>query len=170
MATEITTTLVVNFRGGDASDGVLRAEIDGRADGLNLGQTRFGAGSSPGFLIYKSSNVTLTSITPSTGSISNEGSFDVEQEETLNFAKDQQASVQRPIKNGVLTSFKWLGTDLGTPVVNDETTISVPSVGVGVLKITYDSIAIGRRLNGVAVPLNGETEFPVLILIEGQVN
>ncbi len=167
MATqEVTTTLVVNFSAGEGGD-VLIAEIDSREDGFNGGNTRFGAGDQPVFLIFKTDNVTIDLITPSAGLIQNVGIEDIVFEETLTFAKERQATIQKPAQTGILDSFKWIGNDLGIPVLSDPRTVTIPTDGVGVLKVTYTSRALVRRLTNITVPLNGETEFVVLILIEG---
>ena len=165
--TEVTTTLVVNFQAGTAAD-VLQAEIDSREDGLNLGKTRFGKGDQPGYLVFTSANVVLTSQTPSAGVVQTVGIEDILQEETLRFAEERQASVSKPVFNQALSSFKWIGNDLGTPTVVDAKTVSVPTLGVGVLKVTYLARSRQFRLTNIAVPLNGETEFEVLILIKGE--
>ena len=164
---DVTATLVVIFSAGDAGGESLQAEIDSRSDGLNQGDTSFGAGDQPGFLIFPTPLVVLTSITPSTGVIQTLTNENITFTETLTFAKKKQASVTKPIFGGTLTSFKWLGNNLGDPVVVDNKTVSVPIAGVGVLKVTYVAQALRRRLTSVTSPLNGETDFDVLILIEG---
>jgi hypothetical protein len=167
MATqEVTATLVVNFAAGAGGD-VLIAEIDSREDGFNNGKTRFSAGDQPVFLIYKTDNVTIDSITPSGGLIQNVGVENIVFEETLTFAKERQATIAKPAQSGILDSFKWIGNDLGVPTLADPRTVSVPTEGVGVLKVTYTSQALVRRLTNITVPFFGENEFVVLIFIEG---
>ncbi len=165
--TDVTATLVVQFSSSADAGESLQAEIDSRTDGLNQGDTTFGAGDQPGFLIFLTPNVTLNLITPSTGVIQTLTAENITFTETLTFAKKKQATVTKPIFNLALDSFKWLGTNLGNPTVVDSKTVSVPTEGVGVLKVTYTAQALRRRLTSVTVPLNGETDFDVLILIEG---
>lgn len=162
---EITTSLVVEFTTGE-EDGLLTAEVDGFETGLNGGDTSFVPGDSPGFLIYKSSNVIIDSITPSVGSISNLGSaFTPEPiEDFLTFTDSRTASVNKPIYSGFTS--KWLGNNLGA-VTRSEVNVTAANNGVGVLKVSYNSFYSQHRLTNVPTVLNGETSFPVVIYIIG---
>lgn len=161
----ITTSLVIEFDAGD-DDAVLTAEVDGFATGLNSGTTSFVPGDSPGFLIYKTSNVVIDSITPSAGAITNVGSgFTPELiEDDLIYTDKQTASPSKPIFSA-FTSV-WLGNSLGVPSYT-ETAVTVPNAGVGVLRARYNSFFTSHRLTGLPVVLNGETDYSVVIYIVG---
>lgn len=162
----ITTSLVINFDAGD-SDAILTAEVDGFTNGLNNGNTQFVPGDTPGFLIYKSSNVVIDSITPSAGTISNLGSGFTpagELQDDLIFTDKQTAPPSKPIFGGF--SSVWLGNNLGAPTYT-ETLVKVPNAGVGVLRINYLSFYTKHRLTNVPTVLSGETEYSVVIYIVG---
>ena len=162
---EITASLVVEFDAGE-DGGILTAEIDTFPTGLNSGETSFVPGDSPGFLIYKTSNVVIDSITTSAGAVSNLGSgFTPEPiEDHIIFTDDKVQDVSKPIFSSFTS--KWLGASLGA-VTYTEKTVTVGSIGVGVLKISYNSFFSKHRLTGVPAVLNGETSFPVVIYIVG---
>jgi hypothetical protein len=161
----VKTSIVVQFT--TAGEGSLSAEIDSRPEGYNGGRTSFVPGDSPVFLIFKTSNVTIISIEPSAGVIAGPlGTGTVPVEDMLSFAKETEASLQKPI-TGALTS-KWLGNDLGTPTVVGEQKVRVPTVGVGVLKTNYNSAFTAYQLTGLPTVLNGESSYEVLILITGE--
>ncbi len=161
----ITTSLVVEFTTGE-EDGLLTAEIDSFETGLNGGDTNFVPGDTPGFLIYKSSNVIIDSITPSVGSIADLGSgFTPELvEDFLTFTDSRTVSVNKPIYSSF--SSKWLGNNLGG-VTRTEINVTAANSGVGVLKVEYNSFFSKHRLTNVPTVLNGETSFPVVIYIVG---
>ena len=164
---EITTSLVVNFQSSQAAaDGVLRAEIDSRPDGFNEGDTSFVAGDSPAYLIYKGSTVTITENSLTAGVRQDLGTFTRVVEETLNFINTRTATASFPIVSGFTS--KWLGRDLGNVSVTDDITVQAENKGVGVLKIEYTTQFTAHRITNVPVPLNGETEFPVIVFIVGQ--
>lgn len=165
MPNVITTSLVVNFS-TSGSSGLLSAEIDARPAGYNAGKTSFNPGDAPAFLVFKSSDVEIDSVEPSAGSITDETGGTVEVTEMLEFANVAEATLQKPVDGGSIVA-KWLGNNLGTPVLVGDTKITIPAAGVGVLKVTYQSRFIAKRLNGIPTLLNGESEFEVLIVITG---
>lgn len=161
----ITTSLVVEFDAGD-DGGLLVAEIDAFETGLNNGDTQFVPGDSPGFLIYKTSNVVIDTITPSVGTIANLGSqFTPEPIEDYGiFTEERTINVNKPIFGGFTS--KWLGNNLGGVTITEQT-LTAANSGVGVLKYSYSSFYSKHRLTGVPTILNGETSFPVVIYIVG---
>lgn len=161
---EVTTSIVVQFS-TTGSSGILTAEIDSREAGFNSGKTSFQPGDQPAFLIYKSADVTIQSIEPSAGNIADLGAGLEPIEELLTFANATEATLQKPI-SGALT-YKWLGNNLGAPVVVGDNLIRVPTKGVGVLKVNYNAPWLAKRLSGLPTVLNGETEYSVLIVITG---
>lgn len=166
MANLITTSIVVNFGQGD--QGILQAEIDNRPTGYNSGDTSFAPGEEPAFLIFKTSNVILNSITPSVGSIQGLSStVNITKDEFITFEDSKTATTAYPV-TGNFTS-TWIGRSLGAVTVTNQKDISVATKGVAVLKVTYTSQAIAKRLTGVPTTLGGETSFPVVIYIVGTV-
>lgn len=163
---EITTTLVVSFSSGAGAAGVLRAEVDSRENGYNNGRSSFTAGDAPAYLITKTDDVTISSQVPSTGTIQIIGTGTRVIEETLQFVNEREKTLQYPAQSGSLT-FKWLGTNLGTLLLPDAVTVRAPNLGVAVAKVTYISKFTAYRINNVVVPLNGESTFPVVVLITG---
>ena len=166
MADHVTASIVVNFKAaGSNAAGILSAEVDGREDGLNLGKTSFVPGDSVGVLVYKGDDVKVDAVSSSAGSISYLGTQLVTITELVQFANVNTASVNKPIAS--INSTKWLGNDGGNVSLTDQVNLKIANPVVGVLKITYTSIARGYRLSGVPHPLSGETEYDVLVYVEG---
>ncbi len=163
---EITTTLVVNFRAGSGGAGVLTAAIDSREDGFNNGKSSFGAGDSPTYLITKTDDVTVNSQTPSLGLVQFVASGEITENQFLHFPFEREQSLSFPAKVGSLTS-KWIGTDLGAVTVVDQVTVRSTLTGVGVLKVTYQRKFLAYQIANVPVPANGEEEFDILVYITG---
>lgn len=164
MPSKVTATLVVNFGGANEGAGGLSIELDARPAGYNAGRSSFGAGDNPAFLVFATSDVTIDALEASAGSIALIGGGTMTIEEDLQFADVAEASLSRPFYNGF--NYKWLGNNLGAPLLNEsQVRIAVP--GVGVLRISYETYFIAYRLNGVPVPLNSETSFPVLVVATG---
>lgn len=167
---EVTTTLVVNFSSGTGEKGVLRAEIDGRDDGFNLGNTRFGAGDQPVYLIFRTTNVVVTSQIPSFGNVAFHASGEVDVEQVLTFANTREAQLSQPAIPGSIVT-KWIGTNLGNLTLqDDEITVLADLTGVAVAKVAYKATFEAYRLTNVIVPdpVHGESEFSVLIFITGE--
>ena len=165
----ITTTLVISFTDpaqAAAANAFLSAEVDSRVDGLNLGVTNFLIGDSPGFLVYKSPNVTLKQPECTSGSANSAGSFNVEQTEIITFAKTNVATLSKP---AVGNSVAWtlIGGQSATLTVNGNiVTASAPILAVYQAK--YQAAAIGYRLAGVTA-VGGIPETAVIVWLEGTV-
>ena len=84
----LATTIVVQFTDditkGERT-GLIQAEIDSRADGLNNGDTSFEPGDIVFFLVYMNSMTEIDQIISSGGSINSSGSFNVQLEEFITF-------------------------------------------------------------------------------------
>ncbi|MCK9622772.1 MAG: hypothetical protein M0R47_19830 [Methylobacter sp.] len=163
-------TITVKFTNPDAAAAAnahLSAEVDSRAAGLNSGRSSFIPGSIAYVLVYKSANVALVPAQTSAGSFSYGGTVSVQHTDELSFADVAAATLNVPADS--IVSYKWLGRDLGAPVVGvDGKTVSVPTMGVGVLSITYNATAtIGALASPMSV--NGEVDFSILVLIKGEV-
>jgi len=157
---KITTSLVVQFNdpeGGGGEGRYLSAEIDGREDGLNQGDTNFVLGSSPGFLVFKSSGLTY-SMKQTDGSIANEGSVSVEVTETVTFADSNEASLQKPPSGAV--TWVALGAGGGGNFLVEGTKVTVAGGAkiFGIYEATYRTTADAYRLTSA-------TAKAVLILI-----
>lgn len=159
----ITANVVVNFDAGEG-DGLLIAEVDDRDDGLNGGNTNFKPGDTVGLLIFKSSNVTITDIITSAGSLSGAGTQTKDVSDIISFPKEKTQNVRYPINGGGFT-FKWLGNNLGT-ISHTEVNVTCANLGVGVAKVSYSSTADGHNLTS-PTSLDGETTFDILVYVEG---
>ena len=165
------STLKVSFTNPDmaaANNAHLSAEIDARPTGLNAGKSSFTPGSTAYVLIYKSANVALAPAQASAGSFSYGGTVLVLRTEELQFADALSATLSVP-KHGALVSYRWIGRNLGVPVVAaDGVTVAVPAAGVGVLSVTYNALAIVGALASPA-KVSGAVDFSILVLIQGTV-
>lgn len=156
------------FRIMDSADedrGILLLEIDAREEGFNSGRTSFTPGDQPVVLVYKSIDVELNDVDSSAGDIAAEGTGTAEIDEYVDFVNTNEAEVRYPIVS--ILEYKWLGNDLGAPTFSEETKLTVPTSGIGRLKIKYTSNFIAKRLVNVPIVLNGETEYGVLVVAEG---
>ena len=168
------TTQVVQF-GTPSDDGYadahLSAEIDDRDGGLNNGDTDFQPGDTAYFLIYKSSNVTLSAPVASAGSVSYEGTTSVEKVDYVTFANEPEGSLDVPATS--ITSKEWIGANLGeTELVNEQTlrlTSPPSSIYAGVLKVTYTGTAtIGKLDSKPFADANPSlTDFEIVVVIVG---
>jgi len=165
------TTIQVSFStpGADAySNAHLSAEIDSREGGLNAGKTSFAPGDDVYILVYKSSNVEISSVAVSAGSCSGQGSVNVSTTEDVIFADSVESSLGKPCAGG-LTSQKWLGNNLGAiSLGSDQTTLTIAAKGVGVAKVGFDSTALVYKLTSPTT-LDGETDFTILVMVVGDV-
>lgn len=166
------TTIVVSFAtpgsGGNVGSAHLSAEIDSRPEGLNGGKTSFAPGDDVYILVYKSTNVSITTTDCSAGSISDQGSVSVTTKDDVPFANSNTSSVNKPASSGLLSQ-KWLGRNLGTITMGaDQTTLSIATAGIGVAKVSYQSTALVYKLSSPAT-LDGEVDFTILVMIIGDV-
>ena len=159
MANElITTTLVINFSAGDTG-GILLAEVDDRPDGFNAGDTNFRPGSSPAFLLYKSSNVTIQQMVVTEGSLSALGSVTVEKSEDLQFAMEDTADFRYPYASGLVTDLiAPSGFSISASTGN---TAKLNTKGVAIARVRYKTVAQAYRIVGASGNL------PVLVYISG---
>lgn len=169
MANTVTASLVVQFGAADVdSDGHLSVEIDNRdvSDGGLNASTSFVPGDTAYLLMYRSSNVQIDEVVSSAGSlVDNRQKVILNRTEYLTFAKTNEASLQKPAITGSISA-KWLGNDLGTIQVTEQLNVRSADVGVGVLKVEYQTEAEVYRLSSPTL-LNGETEFTILCFFAG---
>lgn len=162
MAGVVTASLVVQFGDTDSEQYTLQAEVDARDDGFNKGVTQFLPGDSPAFLVYKSPELTL-SFEQSTGNRSSLGSVTIPQEEFLVFANENTAQLSKPPEGSV--TLKRLAGVSGAVLNRQE--VRIPEKGVAVYKATYNARAYAYRMTGIPTSLQGETSFPVVVVIIG---
>lgn len=153
----VTASIVVEFS-TEGGEGILLAEVDGRDDGLNAGDTTFYPGSTPGILLFKSSNVVIDSIVVSEGSMGSVGTVTLTEEEWLTFANEKKASPKYPITGG--GSLSNQANITGAASIT-ETGVTYPSPQIGVAYLTYTTTAQQYRLNGAS------GTRPVVIFISG---
>ena len=162
----ISTSIVVNF--GQDDQGILTAEIDGRPDGYNDGETKFAPGDTAAFLIYATSNVNVNTPVVSLGSVQQiAGPQNLDKEEFITFEDTKEASAGFPVLSGF--TYTWLGNDLGAVTVTDQRTIRAATKGVGVLRVNYTTQYTPWLLTNIPTSIEGETSFPVLIFISGEI-
>ena len=162
---KVTTSITVQF--GGAADALhLSAEVDGRSDGLNNGDTSFQPGDTAFFLVYKSDAVVLDTPIASAGIINTQDDVDIVITEFVSFANTKAGTVNKPVKDGTLV-VKWLGKDLGAINVDSSgVVLSASEAGIAVAKLTYTTTAKVFTINAPS-SVNGETTYPILIVITG---
>jgi hypothetical protein len=100
-------------------------------------------------------------ITPSDGTITEEGSGESEEEEDIAFINVSEASCSKPVS--AITASKWLGTSLGA-VSAAGTVINASSEGVAVLKLNYTA---QFRRYALSLSEKTEDEYTVVVYIQG---
>lgn len=162
-------TIVVHF-GVDAGGGAaghLSAEVDGREGGLNGGQTSFTPGQPVYILAYRTANVSITAVEASAGTIAAQAPVSVSVTEDLSFEDERKASLSKPVAGAALASVEWFGNNLGTLTLKDDKmTVEAPASGVAVARVTYTVTADVYKLLS-PVSINGQTDFPILVLFKG---
>lgn len=166
MAQAITTSIVIDFSNDSENSGVLKVEVDSDASGYNNGVTSFKPGDSPVLLMYKTSNVKILQIASSYGTVSSFASGKRAKREFVTFAGAKEASPSYPISSGF--SSKWVGKSGGT-VTQEQNSLSLNSLFTGVLLIEYNTDFTALRLKDVPKSLDGETSFPIVVFIQGEV-
>ncbi len=161
-------TIVVQFGvapGGGA--GHLSAEVDSRPGGLNGGASSFAPGSDVFILAYKTANVTINDVIPSAGTIASQAPISFQITEELNFEDSRQATLSKPVAGAAVDSVVWWGTSLGAlELLDDKMTVQAADRGVAVATITYTVTADVFKLTSPGT-INGETTFPILVLVKG---
>lgn len=82
------------------------------------------------------------------------------------FEDADTASLAVPARSGI-ASMVWYGRSLGSlSLQSDKVTARAASKGVGVVKVSYEALALVYALSSPAT-LNGETDFSILAIIKG---
>lgn len=143
----VTASIVIDFTSA-SGEGVLTAEVDSRETGYNGGDTQFYPGSTPYFLLFKSSTVVIDSIRCSEGNIVLISAAEViKTTEYLTYANEKSASPQYPI-GGASQVLDSAGM-VGTPTLG-ETAVTFAAPQVCVVQVEYESIALAYQLTGAS--------------------
>lgn len=151
----VTATLNVTFTADDGSGAnqlPLILEIDSREDGLNGGSTSFRPGDTVYYLLHKAASLSIIEHSATEGSISSAGGGTRRETETLTFSDAKEASVRYPVSS--IVSMSWLGTSPGTASLVDDTTITIPSPGFGLLRVVYDASYSAYSLSSVPTTID----------------
>lgn len=163
----VTASLVVQIGDDAAGQGLLRAEIDGREDGFNNGETNFVPGDTPHYLVYTGASTVVTQHVSTLGAISSLGRRTREVEEVVTFADAREASVGYPVRSGL--SVDWMGASPGAVQLKGEDRLVLPEKGIGVATVTYTTEFEVFRLSNLPGTVNGKADYSVLIVLVGEV-
>ena len=161
MTSPIHTSLVLDFQ-TQADGGVLQLEIDSRPEGTNNGVTTFYAGDSPGFLMYRSSNVVSVSFLSSEGGIASAGGGTTDIVEFLTVANAREVGFSKPRSGGLSIIGHWGDTPQVQEITETQIIFTKPIVTV--LRVSYSAAFSAHRLTGAS------GEAPVLIVAIGEVH
>lgn len=161
---EITATIKVDFDDGSDSDG-LSAEIDGREDGYNGGKTSFQPGDDVVYLTFLDPGVSIAEQISTLGSIAKIESRSMPVEDEVSFANSRTATLKYPVTDSLVV--QWMGLNPGPAALQGSRTLSLPDDGIGVAKVTYNTMFTAYRVTNIPGSVNGETSFTVLIVITG---
>ena len=173
MSEIVVATLNVNFaEDTSATEGVLKMEIDDRAEGLNKGDTSFSPGETVGFWLFKDSNVTVEAGPVATsGGITGAGTASKEIDEYITFSNSDTGSLGYPPSVGL--TLEWQGHCLkidGTEVTaisilptRTHSQLKIPNgikVG-GVLRARYTTTGSLYRLQSVPEDITDVVIFAI---------
>lgn len=163
----VTASLVVQL-GDPAATDLLKAEIDGREDGFNEGNTSFIPGDDVHYLVYKGAAVSLTKHEATLGVISSQG-FRTRQvtRERVQFAGKRTATLAYPVSSGL--SVQWMGANPGAAQLQGDNTLVLPAAGLGYAEVTYTTRFEVFRLANLPGTVNGRADYAVLIRLVGEV-
>lgn len=181
MATEtVTTSLTIGFdiaSDDTGANSILSAEVDGREDGENNGETNFIPGDTVGIMLFRSSNVSSITYQLSTSgqlSSANSSQFAASSEVDtfLIFDSTDEASLSYPMNSG--GSLTWMGKSLGAYTVLNQATVKLSNPNpnddeyyVGVMRATYTSQGNGITLSGTGI--SGEDKYEIFCFWVGEI-
>lgn len=152
-----TTSTTITFTTRSLSGGI-SVELD---EAANNGKTNFGSGDTVHYLVHTNPlAMTVENIT-SAGTVAANGTKQVTVEETVTFAKEKTAPLDKIPTGPVVWS--WIGRNGGTPTFSGAN-ITLPADAVGVLKCSYPTTPKAFSLSGVTIP-TGMDEFPVVVVV-----
>lgn len=165
---KVSTSLVVDFGSTGDAQGILKAEIDSDPAGLNAGETSFVPGDTAGYIVAKSSNVTVAVHMATYGAPVYQGTRAFRHEEIITFTGEPTSQPEYPILGNF--SYSWLGINPGTLSATETDITLSKSAGVteavGVALISYDTEV---ELYTITSPtsLGGVVEFSIVIYLKG---
>jgi hypothetical protein len=169
----VTTSLVVSLGGDTADNSIYSVEVDSREDGLNAGRTSFNPGDQIYLLLFKTDNVTTLDSIASKGNLTYKGTTKFEVEEYGEFPNEKEVSLSYPVPAGGIVTKKWLGNDLGSTAILNQSILSLTTddaaLGnpyVGVMRYSYTSVADIYLLNNTLIP--NQVEYNILCYFAGE--
>ncbi len=153
----------VSIRDYLPTTGHLSAELDDRAEGLNLGRTSFTPGSTAHFLVNAGQGVTVTGVNASGGSLFPGARQLFQMTEDLVFSGSNQARLSKPARS--LDAWIWMGRNLGgLTLESDSQTITASNAGLAMVRIKY---SVETEAWGLSSPntLGGENAFPIQVQV-----
>jgi len=164
----ITTSIVVQITSPDgAADGTARCEVevDSREDGLNSGKNQFYPGDSVYLLLYKDPNVTINSVTATSGTcVPDGGTGTLSLKELLTFANSDSSSTGKPAKT-INSSSVIAGSATVLSSTNGVVKLAAPSVAI--VRVDYTAEYTVYKLSGFPASLDGETNYPIVVYFQG---
>lgn len=132
--TTVTTSIVIEFDSGDADiNYIFTAEVDGREDGLNNGNTSFKPGDPVYILLYRTPNTVLDGIIVTHGNVNPSGGVStrkvgVPDSEFAQFIATDSTTLTYPVVSNFIG--EWVGdnSDLGVVQVLNNSSLKLASV------------------------------------------
>lgn len=164
-ANKYSASVVVNFANAGKKE-VLIAEIDSREKGYNGGLSSFTPGvDNPVILVYATPGVNILSMDTTYGNLLYKIRGSTKITEYVEFTNTKESSLQYPISSGF--TYKWVGADGGSIITSGDI-LTIPKKSLAVAKVEYTTNFTAYTLFNIPSSLNGETEFPVIVLVEGE--
>lgn len=159
MTNSLKSSLSVEFS-SNLDRAVLQVEVDSRSDGLNKGKTTFYPGDSPGFLVFKTPEVSIEKMLTTQGFVQGAGGGSYTVEEWITCAMARTANLSKPAAGGV----SILEAYGDAPVVSDVygTTVTFEKKILASIKVSYSVQFQGYRVTGSL------GDAPVLVYVQGQ--
>lgn len=153
-------SITINFQSEvTEEDQALVIELDSE---MNDEKTSFVYGEKAYFKIYKYPSDLVVTIEQSDGTITEEGSGTVDEEEFVSFVDTESSSVSKPVKE--IADSEWFGNDLGA-VSATGLTVEASQSGVGVLQLNYTS---DFTRHAITIGEKSEELYPIIVFILGE--
>lgn len=174
MAGVVTTSLVVTLGDTGGDDSLFNAEVDGRDDGLNNGNTSFQPGATIFILLFKTDDVTTLDAITSKGNLVKQGTSQYAVTGFAEFANETESSLSYPVPAGASLTTRWLGNNLGAFTIRNQSAIVLSTdktaLGdpfVGVLEYSYTAVATIYKLENTMI--TGAVPYEILCYWAGEV-
>ena len=145
MTKSVNASTVVTFSTNLSGDIVL--EVDDRLQGLNKGNTDFRPGDSPGFLLFKTQNVSIVELLTTQGVIQTVGSDSMVIEEWVSIVREVTTNLKYPASSGSLSITQTYG-DGGAGAAAQGTTLTFPTPRLATYKVRYTTSFLMYRVTG----------------------